>query len=118
MGRINNPSTLPWQPTNEAIDVPPPPLPFTRSSNSTITLPVTATPTEFSDHFIDEDRLSLVLDETNRQVYIVYTNQIHALVIHRIFVSHTCRYAEGKKSALLRHRENLEDVPDWLNGQQ
>ena len=70
MGRISNLSTLPWQPTNEAIDVPPPSLPFTRSSNSTITLPVTATPTEFSDHFMDEDTLSLVLDETNRQVYI------------------------------------------------
>ena len=110
MGRINNPSALPWQQTNESIDVSPPPLPFTRSSNSTITLPVTVTPTEFFDHFMDEDRLSLVLDETNRQVYIVYTNQIHALVIHRIFVSH--RYAEGKISTLeaqgkLRRRSRL-----------
>ena len=67
IGRISNPSTLPGQPMNEAIDVPPPSLPFTRSSNSTITLP--ATPTEFFYHFIDEDPLNLALDETNRQVY-------------------------------------------------
>ena len=69
MGRISNPSTTPWQPANEAIEIPPPSLPFTRSSNSTITLPATAPPTEFFDHFIDEDTLSLVLDETSRQVY-------------------------------------------------
>ena len=69
MGKISNPSTLPRQPMNEAIDVPPPSLPFTRSSNSTITLPATAPPTEFFDHFIAKDTLSLVLDETNRKVY-------------------------------------------------
>ena len=55
MGRISNPSTLPWEPTNEAIDVPPPSLPFTRTSNSAITLPATATLTEFFDPFMDED---------------------------------------------------------------
>ena len=60
------PSTLAWEEVDSATDTAPSSLPFTRTSESTVTLDPTASPVQFLDHFLDEDILGLVLDETNK----------------------------------------------------
>ena len=60
------PSTLAWEEVDSATDTAPSSLPFTRTSESTVTLDPTASPVQFLDHFLDEDILGLVLEETNK----------------------------------------------------
>ena len=58
-----SPSTLPWEEVDAATQSS---LPFTRASQSTINLSLTASPVQFLDHFVDEDILSHVLEDANK----------------------------------------------------
>ena len=65
-GRGPVPSSLPWRTVSTSTDVAPDTPTFTGAAGPHLELPDDPQPVDFLDEFLDEDLLSLVIEETNQ----------------------------------------------------